>query len=140
MKENKFRAWNSKEKFMDSAWLIDWEHGIVCHGKHNQSELEDCTLMQYTGLKDKNSVEIYEGDIESDENSNLSVVCYLEKYGAYCFVPLELYVHEDYENRVTYSFGYDCYFHNAIPSKYATVIGNIYENPALLEESHNESK
>lgn len=98
-------------------------------------EKQDFEIMQYTGLKDKNGKEIYEGDIDSDDHNNLSVICYIEKYGAYCAVPLELYLHEDYENEVVYEYGYDCYFHNCTPEKYLNIIGNIYENPELLEES-----
>lgn len=141
MREIKFRVWDNTEKVFLEGWrtaqlVIRPLSGRVTDG----ATTPDVTLMQYTGLKDKNDKEIYEGDIESDENGNLSVVCYLEKYGAYCFVPLVLYVNEDYENQVEYGYGYDCYFHNAIPSKYSTVIGNIYENPELLEESQNGTK
>lgn len=129
MKENKFRAWNSKEKFMDSAWLIDWEHGSVCHGKHNQSELDDCTLMQYTGLKDKNGREIYEGDI------------------------LELYIPnwaecDDVQRFVVDEFCCDVAYLQAVvkhceecslegENDYIEVIGNVYENPELSEELQN---
>ena len=63
MKETKFNVWNKKHKFMDTAWLIDWEHGRVCHSKHNESDLSDCILLQYTGVKDMEDLEIYEGNV-----------------------------------------------------------------------------
>ncbi|PGT05082.1 YopX family protein [Bacillus cereus] len=135
MREIKFRLYNKKTKKM-----YGWENlckmpaalSILNDGEDN--EKWSC-FMQYTGLKDKNGKEIYEGDIDADDYNNLSVICYIEKYGAYCAVPLELYLHEDYENEVVYSHGYDCYFHNVTPKKYLNIIGNIYENPELLEES-----
>lgn len=127
MKENKFRAWNSKEKFMDSAWLIDWEHGSVCHGKHNQSELDDCTLMQYTGVKDKNGREIYEGDIveQLSERTYESVKGTVKFFdGSYLIEFLSG------DNGV---FLFD-------EVAYNEVLGNVYENPELLEELQNGSK
>ena len=127
MKENKFRAWNSKEKFMDSAWLIDWEHGSVCHGKHNQSELDDCTLMQYTGVKDKNGREIYEGDIveQLSERTYESVKGTVKFFdGSYLIEFLSG------DNGV---FLFD-------EVAYNEVLGNVYENPELLEELQNGTK
>jgi hypothetical protein len=32
-REIKFRAWNKKRNFLDTVWLIDWEHRIVAHVK-----------------------------------------------------------------------------------------------------------
>lgn len=98
---------------------------------------EDVELMQFTGLKDVNGVEIYEGDIDCDDNGFKSVVCYLERYGAYCFVPLDLYKYEDYAEKVNLQYGTDCYFDNVIPSRYSNIIGNIYENPEILGVSSN---
>ena len=136
MREIKFRVWCKEGECM-----LDWEH-LISEGDFREQMIsasqEDAyysPLMQYTGSKDKNGKEIYEGDIDRDEHNNLSVICYIKKYGAYCVVPLELYQHEDYENEVVYQYGYDCYFHNVIPNKYLNIIGNIYENPSLLEES-----
>lgn len=71
MREIKFRAWkNQAERMYDVTnmmWKDDWigvnstdSIGINYVDNHLPNDYE---LMQYTGLKDKNEVEIYEGDV-----------------------------------------------------------------------------
>ncbi|KLA07137.1 hypothetical protein B4086_5613 [Bacillus cereus] len=94
----------------------------------------------FTGLIDKNGKEIFAGDIDQDEHNNLSVICYIKKYGAYCAVPLVLYLKEDYENEVVYEYGYDCYFHNCTPHIYLHVVGDIHANPDMLHMESTEEE
>jgi uncharacterized phage protein (TIGR01671 family) len=54
MREIKFRAWNTADKSMH---FPDWKELAVRAG------LAEMKLMQFTGLKDKNGKEIFEGDI-----------------------------------------------------------------------------
>lgn len=79
---------------------------------------EDLILMQYTGLKDKNGKEIYEGDIvESEKNMMFNQGKQTDQVrfedGAFKVATVNL-------STITTSF-------------YPEVIGNIYENPELLE-------
>ncbi len=56
MREIKFRAWYKQSKRMrHTGWSDDLELGIDLN--------EDGMLMQYTGVKDSNGIEIYDGDI-----------------------------------------------------------------------------
>lgn len=108
MREIKFRAWDKKEKKM----YYDVLHNISFDG----------VVMQYTGLKDKNRKEIYEGDIlKLDSWSGLQIVEFIE--GAFCLVN---------QGKQT-GFTSDIHYihHAGIPQ--AAVIGNIYENPELLK-------
>ena len=66
MREIKFRAWDKS----DNVWLeedqfVIYPQGIfdAWLGQDEPLEMDEVILMQYTGLKDKNGKEIYEGDI-----------------------------------------------------------------------------
>jgi len=127
MREIKFRykIKNKEELFYDT----DEEFGYLqkkrklIAGSSGQIWLvEDET--QFTGLKDKNGKEIYEGDIVEAikyDNQMNKVKWYAKiKWGAFCYC----------------LFSKDNVYHRALDTPVAhciQVIGNIYENPELLE-------
>ena len=102
MREIKFRAWASLTKVM-----IDEE--TIFNNFKGYAENKNYILLQFTGLKDKNGVEIYEGDL-------------LQVFYA---VDHPYVVHAKWD---TEKAG----FHRVSDYGYGAIIGNIYENPELL--------
>mgnify|MGYP001851754040 CR=1 FL=1 len=89
---------------------------ISCPTGGNMSvEFKDIKLIQYTGLKDKNGKEIYEGDILNNTAVNFKFIVKFEKTK---YVLQKLEYQEDLLNM------YD--FFNRIPNMFE-VIGNVYE-------------
>jgi len=114
MREIKFRAWDKENKVM-----MDWEDIKYIDLDTLQ---KSSILMQYTGLKDKNSKEIYEGDIVHVEavayGRNMKAVV-IWKNGGFM-----LKWEDEYESYIQ-DWAKDL--------AESEVIGNIYENPELLE-------
>lgn len=95
---------------------------ISCPTGGNMSvEFKDIKLIQYTGLKDKNGKEIYEGDILNNTAVNFKFIVKFEKTK---YVLQKLEYQEDLLNM------YD--FFNRIPNMFE-VIGNIYESEEVNE-------
>lgn len=130
MREIKFRAWDKRYNEMIYDAHKTYDYGCFCEGSiYSQSfndilEEVDCEVMQYTGLKDKNGKEIYEGDIIKYEvpcESGSFIDYILVKWGKVEFSFLKKTSNNKFY-RTTYQGLY----------KYGEVIGNIYENPELL--------
>ena len=86
-REVKFRAWHKEWKTLSQVIAIDWDKGQVQLedeiGNCDWVSLNDVVLMQYTGLKDKNGVEIYEGDTIRDEFGGVWPVEWSKEYAAF---------------------------------------------------------
>ena len=114
MREIKFRAWSKKEKYM-----YKWKQ--IHNGNLDDMIADkDVILRQYTGLKDINVKRIYEGDVCLMQLKD-TVIEGKITYHSPCFT---LNTNSD-------SWDLDNYYS-------IKIIGNIYENPELLEEKEEE--
>lgn len=141
----KFRAWDKESKSMHQILEIIYSNdlsyisfitiggGNLIYGPKRRSG-DDFIIMQSTGLKDKNSVDIFEGDVVkvsdggNEEDSYTSVVKNYadDGYPAFDIEAPSLWYYES--NVLSTIMGGD----------YETieVIGNVWENPNLLEQTY----
>ena len=118
MREIKFRAFHRKYKVVLPVWVIDFQFQRLQMWNDTSEDsnnawdsFNDVELMQYTGLKDKNGKEIYEGDIVEV----MDLICIVE-WGEYRWFFREI-------QKQDIGFSGIC----------MKIIGNIYENPELME-------
>lgn len=88
------------------------------HWDYDKLYFQDVELMQYTGLKDKNGKEIYEGDVV-EMTANKTVMTIEFRDAGFCFCTRGMNPTPLYRNGIGYC-----------PCQ---VIGNIYENPELIK-------
>ena len=132
----RFRVWHKEDKVMlsnhlgfmitDTGQLLI-ESMLGDEETMEKVELENYIVMQYTGLKDKEGVEIYEGDIlEVEKNEDgaykgtINGKTFFDRF-------------QGYSSKIKVEGMHDIntlrYWNNRV-----RIIGNIYENPELSEE------
>lgn len=151
MREIKFRGKNLNTKEWVYGDLLQWNDGETAIGVHGQfiddgyhfnenydktPYVDETTVGQFTGLKDKNGKEIYEGDIINVNGKYPKLIRYIDEWASYCLANLT---------------DLDCdlktrYWHQVSPcwwtdyKREIKVIGNVYDNPELLKGGEkNES-
>jgi len=118
MREIKFMWWCYLEEKMTGPWTLE---NILRNDGEWHSDLEG-VFLQYTGLKDKNGKEIYEGFIIEMEGwePKRNIVGFAN--GGFGF-----------KNSMSDYYHSDISYVETSRGNAATVIGNIYENPDLLK-------
>ena len=133
MREIKFRGMNMEGQWVYGYLGKDWDNDVSITTNFDSDVLCSCeykvfpeSVGQYTGLKDKNGREIYEGDLLQHPNGVIAEIKYLDDLAAFVAV----YVQND-------NIEMD-YLDKEIISK-CKIVWNRYENKQLLEGINNES-
>ena len=146
MREIKFRAWNNKSNEMG----FDESMGdILCEKEYDKPHL---IIMQFTGLKDKNEKEIYEGDIVITTRVNWYCPGHPQN-NTDIIDQVEIYWDEEKNEMFSRTFDFERLKRNPNQRPYCSsgslgngwnderadeniweVIGNIYENPELTKQ------
>lgn len=134
MREIKFRG----KRLADGVWTFGWlaiePDGTAWisryHRRGEWEQIEPSTVGEFTGLKDCNGLDIYEGDILKDspdeyfeDSEQLFIVKWFGEYCGFTFHRNNTEIYENSSDLMGISNS----------SVLLELIGNIYENPELLE-------
>lgn len=123
----KFRAWSKDKEILAEVVSIDfWSENTVTE-YFRERDFDDIVLMRSTGLFDKNGKEIFEGDIITDGFK----IREIKNHQTLGFYMLD---EERNENFLSDTASIEDFEEDAkIVSEILEIIGNVYENPELLE-------
>lgn len=137
-----FRAYDKVHRDVKDVAMIDWVEEVVLLWNRSGSvgvtvarDFDQVELMQYTGLRDKNGVKIFEGEIFvsykgwGDQRHVVNYNADFLGFGSKIISPLDKRNHQAFPltSQITYNDNY------GIQSMHIEVIGNKWCNPELLE-------
>lgn len=128
MRQIKFRAWEGKENKMTHFDLFNGAGSWLDVTEY--PETAPISVMQYTGLKDKNGKEIYEGDIVKTGEDYTGVVVWDDEETGYLIDTGR----EDDDGNVVFSHS-EAGFSESLTTP-MVILGNIYENPEILNSEN----
>ena len=127
----RYRAWDNvkKEMFKDTFAITESGQVVVVEQESVASSpdyvfVDHLVIMQSTGIKDKNGKEIFEEDI-LDYNGRKALVRWHGSYASFIYTFADELQKRNPEWKPLYLAYMKC-----------EIIGNIYENPELLEDNH----
>ncbi len=122
MREIKFKIWDKKfGHFVDADdTRLNPANGNIC-GKLSNGHVPDWVILQYTGLKDKNNIDLYYGDI-IDHNGDRYVIDWVAPEFVLTFLGHPV---ESHHMWIDFDEETSCHFE---------CIGNIHETPELLKD------
>ena len=123
MREIKFRAWDGKYKkyyYMDNCDFIIERDGASVFSEFSSDRInKSWKLEQYTGLKDMNDIEIYEGDIIETRFPDNNLVYWDDEYSMFA-----------YRHKTAWGNSLFELYRSLADTE---IIGNINETPELLK-------